>query len=73
MRVVVRGDVQGVGYRDATVRQALQLGLMGWVRNDGDDDVLVHAEGPEQAVDELVSFLGRVRRPRASPGSRSSR
>jgi len=58
VRAVVRGDVQGVGYRDATVRQAGTLGLMGWVRNGEGGCVLVHAEGPEQAVDELVSFLG---------------
>jgi DNA ligase D-like protein (predicted 3'-phosphoesterase) len=57
VRAVVRGDVQGVGYRDATRRRALQLGLMGWVRNGEEGCVLVHAEGPEQAVDELVSFL----------------
>ncbi len=58
MRVVVRGDVQGVGYRDATMERARRLGLMGWVRNGEDGCVLVHAEGPERAVDELVPFLG---------------
>lgn len=57
VRAVVRGDVQGVGYRDATLQHARQLGLMGWVRNGEDGGVLVHAEGPEQAVEELVSFL----------------
>jgi DNA ligase D-like protein (predicted 3'-phosphoesterase) len=57
VRAVVRGDVQGVGYRDATVRRARRLGAMGWVRNGEDGDVLVHAEGPERAVEELVSFL----------------
>jgi DNA ligase D-like protein (predicted 3'-phosphoesterase) len=56
-RVVVRGDVQGVGYRDATRKRARRLGLMGWVRNGEEGCMLVHAEGPEQAVDELVSFL----------------
>jgi DNA ligase D-like protein (predicted 3'-phosphoesterase) len=30
---------------------------MGWVRNGEDGDVLVHAEGPEGAVEELVAFL----------------
>jgi len=30
---------------------------MGWVRNGEDGGVLVHAEGPEAAVDELVAFL----------------
>jgi len=31
---------------------------MGWVRNEEDGGVLVHAEGPEDAVEELVAFLG---------------
>ncbi len=57
VRATVRGDVQGVGYRDATLQRARQLGLMGWVRNGENGDVLVHAEGPEQVVEELVSFL----------------
>ena len=57
MRAVVRGRVQGVGYRDATVRQAQRLGAMGWVRNEGDGGVLVHAEGPEEAVEGLLAFL----------------
>jgi DNA ligase D-like protein (predicted 3'-phosphoesterase) len=56
-RAVVRGEVQGVGFRDATVGRARALGLTGWVRNGEDAAVLVHAEGPEPAVDELVEFL----------------
>ena len=57
MRATVRGEVQGVGYRDATLRRARELGVMGWVRNGGDGDVLVHAEGPGPAVEELAAFL----------------
>lgn len=57
VRVVVRGRVRGVGYRDATQRRARELGVMGWVRNGEDDGVLVHAEGSEPAVDELLAFL----------------
>jgi DNA ligase D-like protein (predicted 3'-phosphoesterase) len=57
VRAVVRGDVQGVGFRDATLRRARKLGVMGWVRNGEDGGVLVHAEGAEAAVDELVAFL----------------
>ena len=57
VRVSVRGAVQGVGYRDATRRRARELGAMGWVRNAGDGSVLVHAEGAESAVDELIAFL----------------
>jgi DNA ligase D-like protein (predicted 3'-phosphoesterase) len=58
VRAAVSGRVQGVGYRDATGRRARDLGVLGWVRNADDGTVLVHAEGPAAAVEELVSFLG---------------
>jgi DNA ligase D-like protein (predicted 3'-phosphoesterase) len=57
VRATVRGAVQGVGFRDAVCRQARRLGVMGWVRNGEDGSVLVHAEGPEPAVEELLAFL----------------
>jgi DNA ligase D-like protein (predicted 3'-phosphoesterase) len=57
IRATVRGEVQAVGFRDATVRRARELALMGWVRNGEDATVEVHAEGPEGAIDELVGFL----------------
>ena len=53
----MRGGVQGVGFRDATVRRARELGVLGWVRNGDDGTVLVHAEGAREAVDELLAFL----------------
>lgn len=57
VRAVVRGAVQGVGFRDATVRRALASGVRGWVRNGDDGTVLVHAEGADDAVEELLAFL----------------
>jgi DNA ligase D-like protein (predicted 3'-phosphoesterase) len=57
VRAVVRGLVQGVGFRDATVRKAVETGVLGWVRNAGDGTVLVHAEGSAPAVGELIRFL----------------
>jgi DNA ligase D-like protein (predicted 3'-phosphoesterase) len=57
LRAVMRGEVQGVGFRDATLRRARDLGVMGWVRNGEEGEVCVHAEGPEAAVEELVEFL----------------
>jgi DNA ligase D-like protein (predicted 3'-phosphoesterase) len=57
IRAVVHGEVQGVGFRDATVRRAGELGVLGWVRNGEDGAVHVHAEGPEAAVEELLAFL----------------
>jgi DNA ligase D-like protein (predicted 3'-phosphoesterase) len=57
IRAVVRGDVQAVGFRDATLRLARELGVMGWVRNGGEAAVQVHAEGAAEAVERLVAFL----------------
>ena len=57
VRAALTGRVQGIGFRDATLRRARRLGAMGWVRNGEDGEVLVHAEGPSAAVDELVAFL----------------
>jgi DNA ligase D-like protein (predicted 3'-phosphoesterase) len=57
VRVVVRGAVQAVGFRDATLRRAQRLGVMGWVRNAEDGSVLVHAEGTAAEVEELLDFL----------------
>jgi DNA ligase D-like protein (predicted 3'-phosphoesterase) len=57
VRAVARGRVQGVGFRDAVVGRASELGVLGWVRNADDGTVAVHAEGPAPAVDELVGFL----------------
>jgi DNA ligase D-like protein (predicted 3'-phosphoesterase) len=57
VRAVVRGEGQGIGFRETTLRRADRLGVMGWVRNEQDGSVQVHAEGPEPAVEELVAFL----------------
>jgi len=57
IRAVVRGEVQGVGFRDATVRRAGELALTGWVRNGEDDELLVHAEGSPERVEQLETFL----------------
>ncbi len=54
----MRGDVQDVGFRDATVRLARELGLTGWVRNADDATSLrVHAEGEQTGLDQLAAFL----------------
>src|SRR5262245_1139633 len=57
VRATVRGRVQAVGFRESTVAAADRLGALGWVRNGEDGTVLVHAEGPEAAVDGLLEFL----------------
>jgi DNA ligase D-like protein (predicted 3'-phosphoesterase) len=65
IRAVMRGEVRGVGFRDATVRLARELAVMGWVRHGEDGTVQVHAEGDPTAVDQLVGFLGQ-----GPPGAR---
>jgi DNA ligase D-like protein (predicted 3'-phosphoesterase) len=57
VRAVVRGRVQGVGFRQAVVQKAQQTGVFGWVRNADDGAVLVHAEGLADAVTRLSEFL----------------
>ena len=57
VRAVVRGRVQGVGFRDAVMHRARSLGVLGWVRNRADGAVEVHAEGSADAVEALVAFL----------------
>jgi DNA ligase D-like protein (predicted 3'-phosphoesterase) len=57
VRVAVSGAVQAIGFRAATRRRALELGVLGWVQNAEDGSVLVHAEGAASATQALVSFL----------------
>ena len=57
IRAVVRGEVQGVGFRHAIARTARELMVRGWVRNGEHRTVQVHAEGDPRAVAELVVFL----------------
>lgn len=70
----VSGRVQGVFFRAATQRKAVDLGLSGWVRNRPDGRVEVLACGPESAVDALQRWLregpthARVEDVTCSPG-----
>jgi acylphosphatase len=53
-RLLVRGKVQQVGYRDYIVRTAHALGLTGWVRNLSDGRVEILASGDPEALAKLV-------------------
>lgn len=59
VRFLVRGRVQGVGFRAATRRKAEGLGLVGFVQNRLDGAVDGEAEGPAEAVAALVAWLQR--------------
>jgi acylphosphatase len=53
---MVSGMVQGVFFRQVTSEQARQRGVAGWVRNRSDGRVEAVFEGPQEAVDQLVSW-----------------
>ncbi len=55
-RVHVRGTVQGVGFRPWVYRVACELGLSGWVGNDG-RGVVLEAQGSPEALDILLDAL----------------
>lgn len=56
---IVKGYVQGVGFRYYVVDTAVPLGLTGWVRNLWDGDVEVIAEGERGALEKLLAVLRR--------------
>jgi acylphosphatase len=55
-RVVVRGHVQGVFFRDSVRRLAERYGVAGWVANRRDGAVEAVLEGEPEAVERLVRF-----------------
>ncbi len=63
-RYIVRGRVQGVGFRWFVEREAHILGIAGWVRNNHDGSVEVLAQGTR---DQLAGLHARLREgPRAA-------
>ena len=63
-RFIVRGRVQGVGFRWFVEREAHILGIAGWVRNNHDGSVEVLAQGTR---DQLSGLHSRLREgPRAA-------
>src|SRR6202051_5327822 len=63
-RFIVRGRVQGVGFRWFVEREAHLLGIAGWVRNNPDGSVEILAQGTR---DQLSGLHGRLREgPRAA-------
>ncbi|HZZ93080.1 MAG TPA: acylphosphatase [Usitatibacter sp.] len=58
-RLVVRGRVQGVGFRHAMVQEAHELRLHGWVRNRRDGTVEAVIQGPRDDVEHLIEWAER--------------
>ncbi len=65
MHVMVRGEVQGVGYRYTMRMIARDAGLAGWVRNRADGSVEAELEGTPDQVDEVLAWMAE-----GPPGAR---
>jgi acylphosphatase len=65
LHFLVKGRVQGVGFRWFVQREAAELGLNGWVKNTDQGDVELVAAGDEASLEELKVALRK--------GSRGSR
>jgi acylphosphatase len=63
-RIRVHGQVQGVWFRDWTIREAKSLGVDGWVRNRRDGTVEALIAGDAQILDAMIGRL-RVGPPKA--------
>ena len=54
---LLKGQVQGVGFRYFVCRLALELGIQGWVRNLSTGEVEIHAQGSDE---EMKKFQAQV-------------
>ena len=56
---MIRGSVQGVGFRMAAAAEAARLGVAGSVRNRFDGTVVAEGEGETDAVDRMAAWLAQ--------------
>ena len=56
VHIWVKGRVQAVGFRAHVEYNALQIGVLGWVRNLGHDTVETIAEGTRIQIDEFIEM-----------------
>lgn len=57
VELVVKGRVQGVGFRWFSRQQAERFGIKGWVKNLPNGDVAIFAEGEQAAVDAFMEAI----------------
>lgn len=57
IHAIIRGEVQGVGFRYTAQAHARQLGIKGTVQNLADGSVELYAQGTQQQLDEFMEQL----------------
>ncbi len=57
--LIIRGRVQGVGYRLSMAREAERLEITGWVRNRRDGSVEAEIAGDPETMSELLAWCRR--------------
>jgi len=57
LKAIIKGRVQGIGYRWFVQDAARKLKVTGWVRNLDDGSVEILAEGPKEKLDEFLKSL----------------
>lgn len=58
-RLLIRGRVQGVGFRYSMVGAAARFRVTGWVRNRRDGSVEAVVQGTGEAVDAMIAWARR--------------
>lgn len=55
-KIRIHGKVQGVNFRDSMVREALRVGLVGWVKNLADGSVEAFVQGEPTAIEDVLQW-----------------
>lgn len=57
LHIIVKGSVQGVGFRASSKHHADKLNIRGCVKNLSDGSVEIYAQGTQQPLDEFVKIM----------------
>jgi acylphosphatase len=56
VHLIIKGKVQGVFYRQSARKEAVRLGISGWVKNNEDGTVEAIATGSEEQVQRFIQW-----------------